>query len=53
MKIIKAKYIITCNDEFDILQNMSIAFDEIIRSIGKFDELVLMYPDAEIFDFFE
>lgn len=51
MKIIKAKYIITCNDEFDILQNMSIAFDEIIRSIGKFDELVLMYPDAEIFDF--
>lgn len=51
MKIIKAKYIITCNNKFDILKDFAVAFDEKIRKISKFDELVKVYPNAEILDF--
>ncbi|AII15277.1 metallo-dependent hydrolase, subgroup D [Campylobacter iguaniorum] len=51
MKIIKAKYIITCNEKFDILEDFAVAFDEKIRSIAKFDELAKTYPNAEILDF--
>lgn len=40
MKIIKAKYILTCNDNFDILEDSAIAFDEHIKQISSFDNLI-------------
>ncbi|EDO9795157.1 metal-dependent hydrolase [Campylobacter fetus] len=51
MKIIKAKYILTCNDNFDILEDSAIAFDEHIKQISSFDNLIKIYPDAQIMDF--
>lgn len=50
MKIILAKYILTCNDKFDILDDGAVAFDERIRKIGKFSELIKTYPDATVYD---
>ena len=51
MKILKAKYILTCDDDFQILENKSIAFDEKIVKIGDFSELVQEFGGAEIFDY--
>lgn len=51
MKIIKSKYIITCNDEFEILENKALVFNENILDVGDFDKLRLTYKNAEILDF--
>ena len=51
MKILKAKFIILCNESFDVVQNGAIAFDKTIHKIGKFDELIARFNDAEILDF--
>lgn len=51
MKILKAKYILTCDDDFQILENKSIVFDEKIVKIGDFSELVQEFSNAEIFDY--
>lgn len=49
MKIISADYILTCNDNFDILENSAICFDENIIDIGNFENLCKKYPDAKIY----
>ncbi|MEE3704751.1 metal-dependent hydrolase [Campylobacter sp. CX2-8023-23] len=51
MKILKAKFIILCNDNFDILQNHAIAFNHKIEKIAKFDELITEFKEAQILDF--
>ncbi|WP_086301846.1 aminofutalosine deaminase family hydrolase [Campylobacter devanensis] len=51
MKILKAKFIILCNESFDVVQNGAIAFDKTIHKISKFDELIARFSDAEILDF--
>jgi len=45
MKIIIPHYIMTSNA---VLQNQSIAFDKIIQKIAPFEELLEIYPDAEV-----
>ena len=40
MKILKAKFIILCNESLDILENSAIAFSDKIEKIAKFDELI-------------
>ena len=51
MKILKAKFIILCNENLDILENSAIAFSDKIEKIAKFDELINEYKDAQILDF--
>ena len=51
MKILKAKFIILCNESFEVLQNSAIAFSDKIEKIAKFDELINEYKDAKVIDF--
>ena len=50
MKIIKAKFIILCDDKFSILKNRAVLFDENIRRIIPQDQ-IYKFGDCEIFDF--
>lgn len=47
MKILTADFILTCNENFDILENSSICFDKTILEIGNKEDLALKYPNAE------
>ncbi|MBS9778805.1 MAG: metal-dependent hydrolase [Campylobacteraceae bacterium] len=47
MKIIKADFILTCNEKFDILQNKAICFDEKIVEINDAEILCSKYPEAK------
>lgn len=51
MKIIKAKYIIICNDEFEILKEKSIVFNDKIVGIYPHEEAILKFENAKIYDF--
>ena len=48
MKIISANYILTCNNNFDILENRAICFDKNILDIDELTILERKYPDAEV-----
>lgn len=48
MKIIKADYILTCNDDFEILENHAICFDKTILEIDELDILSKKYPQADV-----
>lgn len=48
MKILKADYIITCNDNFDIIENGALCFDETIIEVGKGKDIANKYPEAEL-----
>lgn len=48
MKIISASYILTCNDNFEILENSAICFDENILDIGNLENLQKKYPKAKV-----
>jgi len=48
LKIINASYILTCNDNFEILENSAICFDKAILEINKSEILEQKYPKAEV-----
>ena len=48
MKILCADYIVTCNDNFDIIKDGAICFDEKIVEIGKADEVIQNNPYARV-----
>ena len=48
MKILCADYIVTCNDNFDIIKDGAICFDEKIVQIGKADEVIQNNPYARV-----
>ena len=50
MKILKARWILVCDEKFKIHRDKAIVFDEKIEEILKFDEAREKYPDAEIID---
>ncbi len=50
MKIIKAKYILLCDEDFTIVKDGAICFDEVILGVGDKDELKNRYPDASFSD---
>jgi len=50
LKIISADYILTCNDDFEILQNSAICFDKKILDIDKLEILSEKYPQAEVLE---
>lgn len=51
MKILKAKFILTCTENFEILENKAVVFDRFIREICDFEVAVKKYANAEILDF--
>ncbi len=48
MKILCADYIVTCNDNFDIIKEGAICFDEKIVQIGKADKVIEDNPYAKV-----
>lgn len=50
MKILKADYIVTGNENFDILRGKAVCFDEKILAIGEIAELKEKYPEATYHD---
>lgn len=50
MQILKAKYLFVMDEEFTILKDKAICFDEIIKEIGEADELRGKYPNASFDD---
>ena len=51
MKILKAKYLLLCDEKFTILQDKSVVFDEKIIEICEFKEALKKYPNSQIYDF--
>ncbi len=50
MKILRADYIVTSNENFDILRDKAICFDEKILEIGEVEALQKKYPEASYHD---
>ncbi|MDC0933144.1 metal-dependent hydrolase [Arcobacteraceae bacterium] len=48
MKFISANWLLTCDDNFEIIENGAIAFDEKIIDIGTIDEFQIKYPKDNI-----
>ena len=50
MKIISVKYILTCNEKFEILEDKAVCFDEKIIDIGSLETLISSYPEAKVIE---
>ncbi|MBE2985717.1 metal-dependent hydrolase [Campylobacter sp. RM12920] len=50
MQILKAKYIVTSDENFTILQDKAIAFDDKILAIADANELIKRYKNANFID---
>jgi len=48
LKILSAKYIVTFDDELNILKNKAIAYDKKIKMIASKKELLKKFPDAKL-----
>ncbi len=48
MKILKADFILTCRDDFEIIKDGAICFDKKIVDIGKAEEIINKYKDATL-----
>jgi len=48
MKILCADYILTCNDDFEIIKDGAICFEDRIVEIGKADEVIENNPYAKV-----
>ena len=48
MKILKANYILTCKDNFEIIENGAICFDKKIIDVGSEDAISNKYKEADI-----
>ncbi len=48
MKLISADWLLTCDDNFTIIENGAIAFDEKVIDIGTINELQIKYEKETI-----
>lgn len=48
MQLIKARFVFLCDEDFTILKDKVVAFDEDIKEIGKEEDLVKKYPAAKL-----
>lgn len=46
LKLLKADFILTCNEDFEIISEGAVAFENYILECGKFEDLVQKYPNA-------
>ena len=51
MRILRAKWVLACDENFKILKDGAIVFDEKIIEVCAFASAVRKYPQAEILDF--
>ncbi|MBE0492481.1 MAG: metal-dependent hydrolase [Sulfurospirillum sp.] len=47
MQIIQADFILTCNNDFEIIEDGAVAFDERILAVGKSEDILKQYPTCE------
>ncbi|MDO5046024.1 aminofutalosine deaminase family hydrolase [Campylobacter sp.] len=50
MIILKAKFIMLCDENFTILRDKAVAFEDKILKLGEASELIKEFPNAEFFD---
>lgn len=50
MKILRADYIVTSNEDFEILRDKAVCFNEKVLAIGEVEELKEKYPEATYLD---
>lgn len=50
MQIIRADYVLTCNERFEILRDASVCFSDKIEAIGSVEDLRQQYPEADYHD---
>jgi cytosine/adenosine deaminase-related metal-dependent hydrolase len=50
LKILTADFILTCNEDFDVLTHGAICFDKTIVEVGRKEDLIKKYPNAEVTD---
>ena len=50
MKLVKADFILTCEDNMRIIPNGAVVFDEKIIEVGDANKLQEAYPDANVID---
>lgn len=48
MKVLKADFILTCRDNFEIIKDGAICFDKKIVDIGKAEKIINKYKDATL-----
>ena len=51
MRILRAKWVLVCDENFKILKDGAIVFDEKIIEVCTFASAARKYPQAEILDF--
>lgn len=51
MKILKAKYILVCDEKFEIYEDKSIVFDDEIIGIYDFNEALKLFNGAKVLDY--
>jgi len=50
LKLICSDFIITCDDNFNIIENGAILFDKNIKKVATKEELLKEYPEAELIE---
>jgi cytosine/adenosine deaminase-related metal-dependent hydrolase len=50
MQIIRADYILLCNEKFEVLRESAICFSDKIEDVGSVEALQELYPDASYHD---
>ncbi len=51
MKIIKVKYILRCDENFEIIEDGAVVYNEKIIDYGESDFIIKKYPDLEVCDY--
>ena len=46
VKILEADFVLTCNNDFEIIQKGAVAFEETIIDVGESEQLKIKYPNA-------
>ena len=50
MKILKADWLLVCNDDFTVIEDGAVVFDQKIIDVGKSSQIISDYPDVDIED---
>jgi cytosine/adenosine deaminase-related metal-dependent hydrolase len=50
LKILKANFVLICDDEFKVIENGAVVFDQKIIDVDTADNLISKYPDIECED---
>lgn len=48
MKILKADWLLVCNDDFTVIEDAAVVFDQKIIDVGKSSQIIKGYPDVDI-----